>query len=112
MFAPDDPLAPSGPTFAEPWHAQTLAIADALITGGHFSATDWAETLGASLRAAHGAGAPDTSDTYYSAALAALEILTAQNTSLSSADLARRKEQWKAAYRRTPHGKPVLLDPN
>jgi len=111
LFAPDDPLAPAGPVFAEPWHAQTLAIADALISSGHITAADWAETLGAALRATDAAGRADTSETYYGAALTALETLTARNTLVSAADLLLRKQQWIAAYRQTPHGKPVMLDP-
>ena len=106
MQTPDDPLAPVGHRFAEPWHAQTLATAHALIRAGHLTQTDWANALGAALRRAEARAAPDTEDTYYLAALEALETVTP----LDPGTLARRKTDWEAAYRRTPHGQPVMLD--
>jgi nitrile hydratase accessory protein len=109
LFHPDDPLAPQRPAFKEVWHAQVLALADTLVKSGHFSATDWAEALGAALKAAEAQGAPDNEDTYYSCALAALEQLSAKRAGISQADQAARKQAWEAAYRRTPHGKPVML---
>ena len=105
MKAPSDPLAPLGHSFAEPWHAQVLANAHSLIRAGHLDAGDWAEALGAALREAEATGAPDTEDTYYQAALTALERVTP----LSIAELATRKSDWEDAYRRTPHGQPVVL---
>ncbi|NKB26966.1 MAG: hypothetical protein GKR99_05175 [Rhodobacteraceae bacterium] len=106
MFAPDDPLAPAAPVFAEPWHAQVLAMADTLIVAGHIDATDWADALGAALR--HRADQPDTPDTYYAAALAALERL-ATSVGIGPHEQADRKAAWEAAYMRTPHGSPVAL---
>ena len=47
MQTPEDPLQPLGHAFAEPWHAQVLANAQALIRAGRISAGDWAEALGA-----------------------------------------------------------------
>lgn len=108
MFAPDDPLAPPAPVFDEAWQAQVLAIADAMVTAGHFSATDWAERLGAELAAAAAAGRPDTLETYYLAALAALETL-ADRHGIPVSDQAARKEDWRRAYLDTPHGRPVTL---
>lgn len=109
MFKPDDPLAPPDATFEEPWQAQVLAIADTMINAGKFTATQWAETLGAALKAADATGAADTTETYYTAALEALETLTRQETTIDAAALAKRKKDWAAAYLATPHGKPVLL---
>lgn len=110
MFRPEDPLAPRDPVFEEAWQAQVLAIADTMVQAGRFSATDWAETLGAALRAAEAAGLPDTTATYYTAALDALEQLTTQVTDISGPALSDRKSQWVRAYERTPHGQPVLLE--
>lgn len=76
---------------------------------GNFTATDWAEALGAALRNAEATGAPDTEDTYYSAALAALEHLS-EFTGIAAEERAKRKAEWEAAYHRTPHGHPVTLD--
>ena len=112
MFAPDDPLAPSAPPFAEPWHAQVLAVADTMIQAGHFSATSWAETLGAALREREMNGEDDTTDGYFAAALAALEKLSGEIEGLDPASQFQRKEAWKQAYLQTPHGSPVELSRN
>lgn len=106
MQAPCDPLAPLGHTFAEPWHAQVLASAQAMIRAGHLDANDWANALGAALKDAERSGAPDTEDTYYQAALTALESVVP----MDETELAKRKSDWEDAYRRTPHGQPVVLD--
>jgi len=109
LFRPDDPLAPRDAAFDEAWHAQTLAIAETMIKAQQFSATDWANALGAALKSATQAGAEDTAETYYLCALKALETLTASHTSVASSDLTDRKQAWEKAYRSTPHGKPVTL---
>ena len=108
MQVPDDPLAPASGNFAEPWQATVLAMTTALIREGHFTQSDWASALGAALRQAEADGAPDSEGTYYSAALAALENLT-ENTGITDTDRATRKSDWEDAYRRTPHGQPVIL---
>lgn len=105
MQPPDDPLAPRGHRFAEPWHAQVLANAHALIRAGHLAPADWARALGAALKDAERQGLPDTDETYYLAALSALE----QVSPFTPDDLQQRKTDWARAYRRTPHGKPVIL---
>ena len=105
MKVPDDPLMPPGHSFAEPWHAQVLAQAHGLIRAGHLDATTWANALGEALRDAETSGAPDTEETYYLAALQALESVVP----LDPEALANRKTDWEAAYRRTPHGQPVEL---
>lgn len=105
MTPPEDPLLPIGHRFAEPWHAQVLATAQALIRAGQITPETWAEALGQSLRDAELTGAPDTENSYYAAALAALERVVP----VSTEDLAKRKVDWETAFRRTPHGKPVRL---
>ena len=108
MFKPEDPLAPPRPAFNEAWHAQVLALADTFVKAGYFTASDWAETLGAALAEAEAQGAADTEETYYKCALNALETLS-QQAGIAAADLTERKADWEAAYLRTPHGKPVVL---
>ncbi|MEM9427581.1 MAG: nitrile hydratase accessory protein [Pseudomonadota bacterium] len=108
MFSPDDPLAPPSGVFAEPWHATVLAMATAMIRQGHFTQSDWAEALGAALRSAETENAPETDETYFSAALSALETLT-EGAGISEADRSGRKSDWEDAYRRTPHGQPVEI---
>ena len=93
--------------FGEPWHAQTLALADLLVKSGAISSALWAETLGAEIKALN--DAPDDRETYYRAVLAALERLLAENGSVTLAELHEREHQWERAYLRTPHGKPVEL---
>ena len=105
MKAPEDPMAPIGHCFAEPWHAQVLASAQALIRAGHLDPSDWANALGSALKTAELQGAPDTEESYYLAALTALETVTPVDPDA----LAARKSDWEDAYRRTPHGQPVVL---
>ena len=105
MRPPEDPFAPIGHRFAEPWHAETLAAAYALIRAGHITAEDWAQALGQALRLAEQASAPDAEETYYLAALEALEAITP----ISRSELDSRKSDWEDAYRNTPHGQPVTL---
>jgi hypothetical protein len=95
------------PAFGEPWHPQTLALADLLVKRGVISAARWAETLGAEIEALK--VAPDDRETYYRAALAALERLLMENGSVTRAELDARQQQWERAYLRTPHGRPVEL---
>ena len=109
MFRPENPFAPRDPVFEEAWQAQVLAIADSMVRAGRFSANDWAETLGTELARAEASGKPDTTGTYYEAALASLETLTTASTAITPLDLATRKADWTRAYQRTPHGQPVDL---
>jgi len=109
LFAPEDPLAPPAPAFDEPWQAQALALADAMVRAGHVTAAEWAGALGAALRRAETAGAPDTLTTYYAAVLVALEEVGERCAGISAEARAERRAAWEAAYRRTPHGQPVTL---
>jgi nitrile hydratase accessory protein len=95
------------PVFGEPWHAQTLALADLLVKSGAISSERWAEALGAEIKALN--AEPDNRESYYSAVLAALERLLAESGCVTSAELHEREHQWERAYQRTPHGKPVEL---
>jgi nitrile hydratase accessory protein len=95
------------PVFGEPWHAETLALADLLVKSGAISSARWAETLGAEIKGL--TAEPDDRETYYRAVLAALERLLAENGSVTPEELHEREHQWERAYLRTPHGKPVEL---
>lgn len=109
MLIPDDPLRPAEPAFEAAWQAEALALADSLVKAGVFSPSEWSACLGARLRKAKAAGAPDTLETYYNAVLEAVEALSAEHGDISPADQAKRRAEWEAAYLRTPHGKPVTL---
>ena len=97
------------PVFAEAWQAQVLAIADTLVQQGLFSAGAWSEALGAALREAESGGAEDNQETYYRAALAALEGLIAAHSDIDRLAMRGKRDAWEQAYLSTPHGQPVEL---
>ncbi len=97
------------PAFDEPWQAQVLGVAYSLAERGVFSRAQWSDALGAALRQAAATGAPDTQETYYGAALEALETLLAGASAISPQALAERTDAWRRAYLATPHGRPVEL---
>jgi nitrile hydratase accessory protein len=114
LSLPETPLGPpkrreGEPTFDEPWQAQVLGMADELVTSGVIAADAWAARLGAAIRESAEAGAADDANTYYGAVLDALEGLLAQAGAASPSEVDRRERQWRRAYLKTPHGKPVEL---
>lgn len=114
MSTPDAALLPreppaGAPVFAEPWHAQVLAVAFALTRAGLFTAGEWAEALGSEIRSREEAGNDDSEEEYYRAALAALERLCGDKSPATGRSLDERVEAWRRAYFNTPHGKPVTL---
>lgn len=104
------PRDADGPHFAEPWQAQAFALALDLARAGHFTWPDWAATLGAVLAEATARGEPDDGSHYWTHWLTALERLALDRGLSSTGELDARTEAWRAAYRETPHGKPVTLD--
>jgi nitrile hydratase accessory protein len=102
-------LPDGGPAFAEPWQAEAYAMAQTLMESGGIAASDWAAAFGAALRKAADRGAADDSETYYAALVEALISVLVGEGRLDAEDIARRVEDWRAAYLRTPHGKPVTL---
>jgi len=102
------------PVFAEPWQAQAFALAVKLSEAGWFTWTEWAAALAAEIKAADAEDArqgraPDDGGRYYERWLAALEKLVNQKGLAAPAALRERRDEWEAAYRATPHGKPVEL---
>jgi hypothetical protein len=97
------------PLFDEPWQAQVLAIADALIERGILAPALWSQVLGEEVRGAFECGETDGVETYYLAALRALERVTASNCAIDAEAAARRRAEWEEAYEATPHGQPVTL---
>ena len=100
------------PVFREPWEAEAFALAQSLKERGLFSATEWAQTLGAEIKNAQAAGDPDTGETYYRHWLAALERLVAAKGLAGGRSLARTRDAWQRACERTPHGTPIELRPD
>jgi nitrile hydratase accessory protein len=97
------------PVFHEPWEAQAFAMALRLHEAGHFTWPEWAERLAREIARAQAAGDPDRGDTYYRHWLAALEGLVTDKGLVGVDELVRRKAEWDAAARATPHGQPIEL---
>jgi nitrile hydratase accessory protein len=88
------------PVFAEPWEAQTFALAVALNERGLFTWGEWTEAV---------AAAPE--EGYYERWLATLERIVAERGATDEATLARYRRAWEHAAARTPHGRPIELSP-
>lgn len=101
----------SGPVFREPWEAQAFAITLALHQRGLFSWSEWAQALAAQIGAAQAQGDADLGDTYYRHWLTALEMLVAAKGASSIEELTRYQRAWGHAADRTPHGRPIDLEP-
>jgi len=57
----------SEPGFAEPWQAETMALAARLVEQGRFTATQWSAALGEEIRRAADAGEGDDAESYFGA---------------------------------------------
>lgn len=96
------------PAFAEPWEARAFAMVVSLHERGLYTWAEWADALGARIKAAEAVGAPDSGDSYYRHWLGALEDLLASK-GIGSAETARWRAAWQHAANRTPHGAPIEL---
>ena len=97
------PKDDEGPVFAEPWEAQAFAMAVKLNEAGVFQWGEWAETLGAELKA-------HPERPYYESWLAALEKLVEAKGVMTGAERLARVEDWDRAAKATPHGQPITLN--
>lgn len=88
--------------FAEPWEAQAFAMAVKLNEAGHFTWTEWAETLGAEIHAHPHQG-------YYESWLEALEHLVEAKGLMAHDERLARVHAWDEAAKATPHGQPIEL---
>jgi nitrile hydratase accessory protein len=102
-------LRPADAEFTEPWQAEALALSIALQETGHITPTEWSQTLRDEIEKAHASGDPADGTTYYRHVVAALERLVAKKCLIASEALDLRRLDWEEAYRRTPHGQPVVL---
>ena len=104
MSAPE--RTPDEGAFAEPWQATAFAMAVTLSERGLFTWSEWAETLGAEIKA-HGAA---YGSDYYERWLAALETLLKRKSVAQTTEIADLTAAWQRAEHATPHGKPILLE--
>jgi nitrile hydratase accessory protein len=82
-----------------------------LHAAGAFTWREWADALAAELSAAAAHGEPDDGSHYYEHWLAALEKLVTGKGFVPEQELERRVNEWDAAARATPHGRPIELTP-
>ena len=78
---------------------------------GIFTWPEWSRALARQLAAAVARDEPDDGTHYYEHWLAALERLVAEKKVVGERELEQRVDDWDAAARATPHGKPIELKP-
>ncbi|MEO8081560.1 MAG: nitrile hydratase accessory protein [Caldimonas sp.] len=105
------PGSSDAPAFREPWEAHAFAMVVRLHERGLFSWPEWADTLAAQIADAQARGDQDLGDTYYRHWLNALEVIVAAKGASSATELERYRGAWDHAAERTPHGRPVELQP-
>ncbi len=108
---PGIPRDAEGPVFREPWEAQAFAMTLAVHERGLFTWKEWADALALEIKRAQAGGDPDTGETYYLHWLAALERLVAEKNVVTRETLSRYRDAWARACERTPHGRPIQLEP-
>jgi nitrile hydratase accessory protein len=108
---PGQPLQDGEPVFAAPWQAQAFAMTLSLHQRGLFTWSEWADALAQQIAAAQASGDADLGDTYYVHWLSALEALVARKAAATAGELARFRGAWAHAAARTPHGRPIELQP-
>ena len=109
---PSIPCDAEGPVFREPWEAQAFAMALAMHARGLFTWNEWATALAGQIKRAQADGDPDSGETYYRHWLATLEQLIAEKGVASAETLHRYRDAWDHAADRTPHGSPIVLQPD
>jgi len=96
------------PVFREPWEARVFAMTVSAHDAGLFTWPEWAQALGAEIRAA-GSSPQDTGEDYYRHWLSAFERLLAEKGATSAEALAELQGAWDRAAKATPHGQPIVL---
>ncbi len=123
---PAKAIEPEQPVFTAPWQAQAFALVVKLAEQGHFTWGEWTKALANNIQRAtydsstakaaplptHPTDVGEATTLYYTQWLATLEQLVTEKGLCDAAALSRRKGAWAEAYRHTPHGKPVRLEPD
>lgn len=104
--------APPDPAFAEPWQARAFAIAVLASRQACFTWCEWTHALSRELQLSANVNTQSVQATYFECWLAALQSLLVGKGAVGQGELRERKEAWRDAYRRTPHGVPVSLSPS
>ena len=99
------------PVFVEPWQAYAFALAVSLSRQGHFTWSEWTRLFGEERKASANRGDADNGTTYFHCWLTTLERIVVQRNFSNIGTLTDLKNAWAEAYRHTPHGQPVALDP-
>ena len=97
---------PDEPSFAEPWQAQVFALAVHLRDRGLIDWSDFSAALADQIAAR--CEFYRASD-YYDCWLDALECVVIEAGHAECGELQALEHAWADAYRRTPHGQPVVL---
>jgi len=98
-----------GPAFAEPWQARAFAIAILASRQGCFTSSEWTQALGRELQTGSSLESESGEAHYFDCWLRALQGLLIGKGAIGQAELRECRDAWEEAYRRTPHGKPVVL---
>ena len=99
----------AGPVFLEPWHAEVFSLVVALHRQGAFGWSEWVELFSDTLSNVPAESGESVEAAYYRRWLFALESIVARKSLASVEEMTQRKEEWRHAYLRTPHGQPVEL---
>lgn len=104
-------LSPSdeGPAFDSPWQAQAFSLVVHLHRSGLFPWQDWVAIFSAVIQEAPATASESVNDAYYRQWLLATERLVERLGLTTAAAIAERTEEWRQAYRNTPHGQAVAL---
>lgn len=97
--------------FAEPWQAHAFAMTLQLHERGLFTWPEWAQVFSAQIKEAQLNGDPDDGSSYYNHWLAALEKMILSLNIGSEQQVQQLQQAWSRAADRTPHGRPILLEP-
>lgn len=97
------------PIFQEPWQAKVFALTVELYSKGQFSWRDWTTMLSEELNDRSKTFGTAKESSCYDHWLRALEKLVLERGIADRISLDKRKEAWADAYRKTPHGRAVVL---
>ena len=98
-------------TFDEPWQARIMALVSEM-TGSDtpIERATWSQELGSALTKQQPPDEPEKAGLYFEIVLRLFEKELIETGLLTRSELDQRLAEWLEAYRKTPHGQPVVLD--